>query len=378
MRGSTKHSANATPVCGLCVGKWQGVVYTLRRVTLKKTRQTFVPVFDIDGKTPLMPTRSARARKWIKIGKATPFWRRGVFCVRLNILPSSYKGQEVVVGIDPGSKREAFTVKSEAHTFINVQTSTPHWIKDVVDIRRIMRLARRRKRTPYRQPRWNRVGGLSKGNLPPSTLARWQWKLRVSVWLARMFPITQFIVEDIKAHTFGGKRWNTSFSPLQIGKEWLYSRLRKIASVELKMGWETKQMRDAAGLKKSGNKTAEVFDAHCVDSWILANSWTGGHIKPDNVAMLIIDPLRFHRRQLHTICPSKGGVRRSYGSTRSLGFKRGSIVKHPKWGICYIGGATDDKISLHAVETGERLCRNAKPEQIKFLTFNSWRWREVA
>lgn len=49
-----------------------------------------VPVVDRDQK-PLMPTTPARARRWIKSGKATPFWKRGVFCVRLNVEPSGRK-----------------------------------------------------------------------------------------------------------------------------------------------------------------------------------------------------------------------------------------------------------------------------------------------
>lgn len=332
----------------------------------------FVPVIDKNGK-PLMPCHPARARELVRNGKALRRFNRGVFYIKL-VEREDGEVQEIACGIDPGSKKEAFTVKSETHTFLNIQTSTPDWVKDAINVRKVMRFARRRKRTPYRQPRWNRKSGLSKGNLPPSTLVRWQWKLRIAKWLAKMFPITRFVVEDIKAHTFGGKKWNTSFSPLQQGKRWLYSRLAKIAEVSLKHGWETKNMRDAAGLKKSKSKLAEVFSAHCVDSWVLANSYTGGHIKPDNVSMLLIDPIRFHRRQLHSMCPRLGGIRRLYGGTRSLGFKRGSIVKHPKRGVCYIGGSHSNKISLCDIATGNRLCQNAKPAETKFLAFNSWRW----
>lgn len=336
----------------------------------------FVPVVDKNQK-PLMPTKPSRARRWIRDGKATGFWKKGIFCVRLNVEPSDNQKQDVAIGIDVGSKREAFTVKSEAHTFLNIQTSTPDWVKDAVNVRRVMRLARRRKRTPYRQPRWNRASGLSRGNLPPSTLARWQWKLRVCTWIAKMFPVSCFVIEDIKAHTFGGRRWNASFSPLQQGKEWLYKRLSLIAQVQTKQGWETKELRDSAGLKKSKSKLAEIFSAHCVDSWVLANSFTGGHIKPDSENLFLIDPLRFHRRQLHAICPSKSGVRRPYGGTRSKGLKRGSLVRHIKYGIAYVGGTMQKRISLHDIETGKRLCQNAKPDDCKMLAYNSWRWRNA-
>lgn len=333
----------------------------------------FVPVVDQNQK-PLMPTKPSRARRWIKEGKATPFWKRGVFCVRLNVDPSAGEYQEVAVGIDPGSKREAFTVKSKAHTFLNIQTSTPYWVKDAMHTRKVMRLSRRAK-TPYRQPRWNRASGLAKGVLPPSTFSRWQWKLRICRWLNKMFPIAHFVVEDIKAHTHGGRKWNASFSPLQCGKQWFYCRLGDIAQVLTKHGWETKELRDVVGLKKSSKKLSETFNAHCVDSWVLANNWTGGHTWPDNTDLLLIDPLRFHRRQLHDFCPRIGGIRQTYGGTISKGFKRGSLVEHAKRGVAYVGGTTADRISLHAIESGKRICQNAKPQDCKFLTFNSWRWR---
>lgn len=96
-----------------------------------------VPVFDRDNQ-PLMPTTPARARKWMKSGKATGFWKKGVFCVRLNV-ESGNKLQDIALGIDPGSKKESFTVKSAAHTYLNVQADAVTWVKDHVETRRMMR-----------------------------------------------------------------------------------------------------------------------------------------------------------------------------------------------------------------------------------------------
>jgi RRXRR protein len=64
-----------------------------------------VPVVD-HQQQPLMPTTPARARRWIQSGKATPFWKQGVFCVRLKVEPSAREMQPIAVGIDPGSKKE--------------------------------------------------------------------------------------------------------------------------------------------------------------------------------------------------------------------------------------------------------------------------------
>jgi hypothetical protein len=330
----------------------------------------FVPVVDQNHK-PLMPTTPSRARRWIRSGEATPFFRRGIFCIRLNRAPSAEERQEIAVGIDPGSKKEGFTVKSEAHTFLNIQADAVRHVRDAVETRRNMRHARRFRKTPCRANRRNRA----RGCLPPSTKARWQWKLRIVEQLAKVFPITDVVVEDVKAQTTGRRRWDVRFSPLEVGKAWFYAALERFGQVHLKQGWETKDLRDAAGLRKSKSKLAEVFAAHCVDSWVLANWRVGGHVVPDNTRMLCVSPIRLHRRQLHVLQPARGGVRKPYGGTRSCGLKRGSLVAHPKWGLAYVGGTMGGRISLHSVADGKRLCRNAKSSDVTIKTYNMWRTR---
>ncbi|HIK20992.1 MAG TPA: RRXRR domain-containing protein [Synechococcus sp. M44_DOE_062] len=329
----------------------------------------FVPVVD-RNQQPLMPTTPARARRWIKAGKATPFWKKGVFCVRLNVEPSDRKVQPIAVGIDPGSKKEGWSVKSAAHTYLNIQADAVTWVREHVEQRRNMRRSRRYRKTPCRQPRSNRA----RGGLPPSTKARWQWKLRLARWLVRLFPVTTFVVEDIQAKTKGQRRWDTSFSPLEVGKRWFREQLSKLGQVLTCSGWETKQMRDALTLKKTSKKTAEVFETHCVDAWVLANSVTGGHKLPDNKRMLFLVPLRFHRRQLHRLQPDKKGRRTPYGGTLSLGCKRGSLVRHRRWGLAFVGGSSGNKLSLHRLEDGKRLTQNARKADVRHLSFCSWRF----
>lgn len=331
----------------------------------------YVPVVDNDQK-PLMPTTANRAASWIKSGKATPFWKKGVFCVRLNVPPSGTHTQPIAMGIDPGSKKEGLTVKSPTKTYLNIQADAVTWVKSAVETRRQLRRARRSRHTPCRDNRRNRtIGGI-----PPSTRARWGWKLRIIAWLKQIFPISVAIVEDIRAETKPGKRrWNASFSPLQVGKAWFYRQLGKIIPrVETRTGFQTSTWRETLGLAKSKDKMAEDFHAHCVDSWVLANSICGQQPGPDNKAVLYVTPLQFHRRQLHVQNPITDGVRKAYGGTRSEGFQRGSLVKHPTYGLSYVGGASRGRISLHAVTSGKRLCQNAKPEDVKVLTHSSWRW----
>src|SRR5215469_13293873 len=291
----------------------------------------FVPVVDRENR-PLMPTTPARARRWMRCSKATSFWKGGVFCVRLNQEPSARQMQPIAVGIDPGSKKEALVVKSTAHTYLNIQADAVTWVKDAVTTRRQMRRTRRYRKTPCRSPRCNRA----RGRLSPSTRARWQWKLRLCRSLCRLFPITTFIVEDIKAATKGKRRWDRSFSPLEVGKQWFYAELGRLAPLEIRQGWETKQLRDSLGLRKGSNKMAENFSAHAVDAWVLAWSRVGGSTVPEQTRLLCLTPLRWHRRQLQRMKPARRGVRAPYGGTRSIGFTRGTLVRNPTYGLVYV------------------------------------------
>lgn len=333
----------------------------------------FVPVVDSENK-PLMPTTPARARKWVKSGKATAFFKKGLFCVRLNVEPSNRILQEIAVGIDPGSKKEAFTIKSESHTYLSVQTDAVTWVKEAVESRRNARRNRRQRKTPCRKNKMNR----SRGTLAPSTRARWGLKIRISQWLCSVFPVSCFVVENITARTRPGQRnWNVSFSPLQVGKREFYDRLQDLARLETREGWETAEYRTGLRLRKTSKKLSNDFSAHCVDSWVLANEWVGGHTSIDNTRRMIISPFQFHRRQLHVFQPAKGGVRKNYGSTRSLGFKRGSLITHPKYGKAFVGGTSQGRVSLNSVSKGKRLCQNAKVEDVNFKSYYPWTYFHI-
>lgn len=366
-RGRLKDIQDASLILSPSANQSRRDVYT-RHVSA--FRKQMVPVID-SQQIPIMPCSEKRARKMVESGKATPFWKKGMFCVRLNKEPSSRSLQQIAVGIDPGSKKEGFTVKSEAHTLLNINADAVAWVKDAVETRKNMRRTRRFRKTPYRKNKYNRN---RKHNwLAPSTRARWGWKLRICNWLVKLYPITDFIVEDIKAKSNSGG----SFSILEVGKNWFYSELRKLGILILKQGWETKNLRDSIGLYKTKDKLAEVFEAHCVDSWALANWLTEGHAKPDNTNLLCISPIKLHRRQLHYLRPTKGGIRKLYGGTRSCGLKRGSLVRHSKYGISYIGGTANGRVSLHSVVDGKRLTQTAKVGDIRFLSYNTWRAHNV-
>ena len=372
VRGRTKHITDASLVRNPCECQSRSEKLPLEpkgsKVIDGVTHNAYVPVVGVTKK-PLMPCHPARARELVRKGRALRRFSKGIFYIQLKDREDGDR-QVVALGIDPGSKREAFTVKSKKHTYLNVLSDAVDWVKDAVEVRRNMRRARRFRKTPCRKNRWNRtIGGI-----PPSTKARWNAKLRIVEILSKLYPLTNIVVEDISAKTIkNAKRWNKSFSPLQVGKLWFYKEVANYGKLQLKSGWETKLLRDQYGLKKIGNKKAEVFASHNVDSWVLAYTIVGGDIVPENTSLFKMSPIKFHRRMLHRLQPEVGGKRNRYGGTISLGFKKGSLVKHKKLGVCYVGGNTNGRITLCDLGSGKRLTQKAKPTDCNFLCYNQWK-----
>ena len=191
--------------------------------------------------------------------------------------------------------------------------------------------------------------------------------------------MSAFVVEDVRAATRKGKggQWNHGFSPLEVGKRWFYHALHQLAPVTIKQGWETASMRDRLGLKKTGKKLAEVWEAHCIDAWVLAWSHVGGSALPDNKQLVCMAPFVWHRRQLHRFQPGKGGKRTPYGGTLSLGIKRGTLVSHPRWGKATVGGTMQGRLSLHHPQTNKRLTQAAKVSECRVIKLLRWRTRLV-
>ncbi len=375
--GRPKHATDTSQVSSLCVDQSRREKLPSECLASPKysdesdeVTHRFIPVVSASGE-PLMPCHPARARELLRKGRAVRRFKCGIFYIRLTKRESG-RVQKVVCGIDPGSKREAFTVKDSKKDYINVLSDAVTTVKDKLETKRIMRRARRNRKTPCRKCRYNR----KRNSFPPSTKARWDAKLRIINILRSLYPICTYVVEDIKAKSRKGKKkekWNAAFSPLETGKKYFYSEVKKLGKLVLKAGHETAELRKKLSLKKTKEKLSETFDAHNVDSWVLAYSETGGHTVPTNKSILRLIPLNFYRRQLHALQPGKHGERRPYGGTGSLGITRGTVIKHEKYGLVYVGGNSKDRISIHDIQTGKRLARNIKPKETKKLYITKWR-----
>ena len=319
-----------------------------------KNNQKYIPVVSKTGKS-LMPCHPARANQLIRRCKAKKQWRGGIFYIKL-IERKNGNIQPIACGIDPGSKKEAITIRDKKKTFINIQLDAITHVKDRVKSRREMRRTRRSRNCPYRKCRYNR--SRKKDFVAPSTKARYDWKLKIINILNKLFPIKVIVYEDIKARSLKGKRkWNVSFSPLQTGKKYFIKKLKEITEVIIKYGYNTAEKRKELGLKKDKNKLSTSFFAHCVDSWVLAGFGLLDSIDIlDNKNIIFIKKIPFHKRQLHRFQFNKFGKRPRYGGTTSFGMSRGSIVKHKNFGMGRVGGFRTNSIliSFHKLNNYER------------------------
>jgi hypothetical protein len=325
-----------------------------------------VPVLD-RNKQPLMPCSEKRARRLMEKGEAKACYQAGIFCILLLKEPSNRRSQPIALGIDPGSKREGYTVLTEKHVVLNITTNTPFWVKAHIETRKTLRHNRRYRKTPYRQMRDNRASLRDADRIPPSTKARWQAKLRIIKQLQKILPLTHINAEDIKAASKEGKaKWNQSFSPLETGKAWFYSEIGSLGLEFMKTaGHETKQHRDNRDFAKSKDKLTYTWEAHNSDSHSLAEMILKTQIKPFR-GLYRIEFLRYHRRQLHVQNFAKGGIRKSYGGTVSLDLQRGATV-HYKDQLAYVGGSSKGRIAIHDIESGKRINQFAKREDIDML-----------
>lgn len=343
-----------------------------------------VPVVDRVG-TPLQPTCSAKARRWLREGRCTKHFHRGTFYIRLKKTVLQPK-TNIVLGIDPGFKRTAFTVTTHNRVVLNWLIDSENFVKSKVEKRKMYRQQRRSRKTPYRRCRFNRSH--NKGSIPPSILSRWNRHLRLVTNLLKILPITDIVVEDIKAVTYNSKkkrlddkhyasRGNVLFSPLQIGKNFFYISLGNMGiNVYKKFGWQTCKHRKQNGYKKDSNKLSIKWEAHCVDSHSLCEMHYNKKIKLDK-NMSFIKFLTFSRRELFR---NHGKQRKRQGSTRTLGFNRGTLMYcsyvrrryTEPIGLCYLAGHMKvnkaDRVSLYNLQTNKEIGQSFKLTDCKMLT----------
>ncbi|MDJ0594937.1 MAG: RRXRR domain-containing protein [Pleurocapsa sp. MO_226.B13] len=322
-----------------------------------------VPVLSPSGEV-LMPTTSARARRWIRQGKAKPVWNDlNIFCVQLLVEPSGTETQEIVASIDPGKLFSGIATVSKKAVLFTAHVVLP--FKRVVarkQAQKILRRARRGRRInrniPFalRAHREKRFDNRRGNKLCPSIRANRQFELRIINELVKLFPISEIVYEYVKA------RGDKGFSPVMVGQRWMLEQLSNIAPTHILEGWKTSILRKQLGLEKNKNdKSIQDVTTHANDAIALcasrfmqykafhtANSrghhWVGSIQLTDSPFKVISRP-QLYRRQLHFENPSKGGTRKRKGGTVTpFGFRSGDLVQATKGKLTvkgYIGGCSE-------------------------------------
>ncbi len=350
------------------------------------TNKIRVPVLSPSGES-LMPTTSARARKWIASGKAKPLWNDlKIFCVQLLQEPSGTETQKIVAAIDPGKLWSGCACISQKAVLFTANLILP--FKRVVarkQAQKILRRARRGRRinraVEFRAHRQKRFDNRRGHKLPPSIRASKQLELRIIKELAQIFPISEIVYEYIKADldlTSGRKkaRSGKGFSPVMVGQKYLLSWLEEIAPTYKLEGWQTSIIRKQLGLSKNKDKSSLDVSAQANDAIAAAASrfmeyksfhtaksrghhWVGSIQLTDAPFKVIARP-QLYRRQLHFENPGKDGIRKRKGGTVTpFGFRSGDYVEAVKGKNTvkgYIGGYSEKNkvVSLYDGTTWRR------------------------
>jgi 5-methylcytosine-specific restriction endonuclease McrA len=153
----------------------------------------FILVYIINkyGK-PLMPCKSAKARKLLRDGKAKVV-QRTPFTIQLLYGSSGYK-QAISLGIDAGSKMIGLSATTEDKVLFEAEVELRNDITKLLATRRELRRSRRGRKTRYRKARFlNRKK--PDGWLPPSIRSKINTHIKVVEKVHKILPISQVVVE---------------------------------------------------------------------------------------------------------------------------------------------------------------------------------------
>lgn len=156
-------------------------------------------VFVLDkNKKPLNPTHPARARRLLKIGKASVFRRYPFTIILHNREVEASRTHEYRLKIDPGAKTTGLAiVQNNVIVWAAELTHRGFAIRDALTTRRQLRRSRRNRKTRYRAARLNNRRRPQRW-LPPSLNSRIE---NILTWVRRLIkfcPITAISQELVR------------------------------------------------------------------------------------------------------------------------------------------------------------------------------------
>ena len=149
----------------------------------------FVYVLDMNGQ-PLMPTsRFGKVRRMLRDKKAKVV-KSCPFTIRLLYEPETKVVQEVVLGVDTGSKHVGVACIGNDKVLYQAQVELRDDIKRKMDARRAYRRNRRQRKTRYRKPRFlNRGNSTKNDRLSPSVKHKVQAHIDEIEFCKKILPV---------------------------------------------------------------------------------------------------------------------------------------------------------------------------------------------
>jgi hypothetical protein len=172
-------------------------------------------------------------------------------------------------------------------------------------------------------------------------------RLKIIRELLKVYPVDTVGLEDVRFN-HAQKHWGANFSTMEIGK----TRLRhEFASRGLELlefaGYQTKELRTKYGYKKTKDKGANKFTAHCSDALALACATSTLKRVEPGMFVVVDDSYRPVRRRLHDMQPSAGGVRAPYSRGTVFGVQKGLLIKAANGKTGRLCGEMNGKYRYH-------------------------------
>jgi hypothetical protein len=295
----------------------------------KKNRNHSVFVLSSEG-NPLTPTTPSRARTLLKTKMAIPCWSRfSTFGIRL-LVPTRQFTPKTTIGIDTGTKFEGYSVVCDRENNLSIKLDLPNkkQIVERMEERSKLRRARRFRNCRRRPSRFsNRRKHI--GFIAPSQAVIVGSRLKIIRELTHLYPITFAAIEEIRFN-WRKYRWGSrgkAFSTMEVGKtrvkQFLDSLGVRIFEIE---SYETRELREKYGYRKTSTKSADIFTAHNSDSLALAvDVHPGERVEPGRL-IIVDDTYRPVRRRLHDTQPAKGNIRAASAKGTVFGFRKGLLI----------------------------------------------------
>lgn len=297
---------------------------SLKKISENRNNPHSIFVMGLDG-SPLTPTTPSKARKLLESGQARKRWSKfGTFGIQM-VVETRRDTPATSLGIDHGTKFEGYSVVVGDENVLNVKLDLPSKkkIKDKLEERRSLRRARRHRNCRRRPKRFDNRG--RKDFLAPSQKVIVDSRLKMVNALAAIYPISVVGLEDVKFN-HKNNRWGSNFSTLEIGKRLIKERLKALGELVEFEGYQTSELRQQYGYKKTSDKSADTFTSHCCDSLTLACHVSVLRSVDIGPFLVVDDTYRPVRRKLHDTQPATGGKRDKYSRGTVFGLRKGLKV----------------------------------------------------